>query len=157
MMTAVREWLVAVVAASLLISLSQSLIPEGTIRRAAAMTGGLILLVTMLQPLVGLTGGRIRLDFGALTEEIDARQEELQQSSAEELKRIIEDKAQAYISDKARTLGLACTAQVTARMGEDGVPVPYEAVLYGTPSAQLSDAVQQELGIPKERQIWEKK
>ena len=53
MMEAVREWLTSLVLVSLLLSVAQSLIPEGTLRRAASFTGGLILLFALLRPVLG--------------------------------------------------------------------------------------------------------
>ena len=48
MMAAVREWLVSLVAVSLFLSLAQSLIPEGTLRKISSFAGGLLLLAALL-------------------------------------------------------------------------------------------------------------
>ena len=48
MMEAVRAWLTSVVLVSVLLSAAQSLIPPGTVRKAAGFTGGLILLLVLL-------------------------------------------------------------------------------------------------------------
>ena len=47
MMEAVRAWLTSVVLVSVLLSAAQSLIPPGTVRKAAGFTGGLILLLVL--------------------------------------------------------------------------------------------------------------
>ena len=77
MMEAVRTWLTAVVLVSLLLSVAQSLIPEGTLRRAASFTGGLILLFALLRPVLGADLERLELDFDGYQAEIADRQEEL--------------------------------------------------------------------------------
>ena len=47
MIAAVREWLTSVVAVTLLLTVAQTLIPEGNIRKIAAFTGGLALLAAL--------------------------------------------------------------------------------------------------------------
>ena len=49
-MTAVREWLTAVVTVTLLLSVVQTLVPEGSLRKIAGFTGGLLLLAVLLRP-----------------------------------------------------------------------------------------------------------
>ena len=51
-MGALREWLTSLVAVSMLLSVAQTLVPEGSIRKIASFTGGLILLVVLLRPLL---------------------------------------------------------------------------------------------------------
>ena len=63
MIEAVRSWLIAVAAAAFLVSLSQSLIPEGTVRKIASFTGGLILLLVMVKPLLGADFERLDLRY----------------------------------------------------------------------------------------------
>ena len=53
MIGAVRVWLTSIVMVTLLLSVAQTLIPEGTIRKIAGFTGGLILLVALLRPVLG--------------------------------------------------------------------------------------------------------
>lgn len=54
MMEAVRAWLTSVVLVSVLLSAAQSLIPPGTVRKAAGFTGGLILLLVLLRPVLSM-------------------------------------------------------------------------------------------------------
>ena len=49
-MTAAREWLTAVVTVTLLLSVVQTLVPEGSLRKIAGFTGGLLLLAVLLRP-----------------------------------------------------------------------------------------------------------
>ena len=41
-MGAVREWLTALVAVTLLLTAAQALVPEGTLRRLSGLIGGLV-------------------------------------------------------------------------------------------------------------------
>jgi stage III sporulation protein AF len=154
MIASVRNWLTAVVAVSVLVSAVQSLIPEGTIRKIASLTGGLLLIIVMLQPLTKLQLGQLRLDYGSYSDAIEERQAELQEERDQELAELIAERTEAYISDKAETLGFSCTAEVKTAPGSDGVPCPYSVTVSCAPSAELADYMAEELGIPKERQIF---
>ena len=57
MMAAVREWLETVVLVTMLLALVESMIPEGAIRRIAGFTGGVILLIALLRPLLSEEAG----------------------------------------------------------------------------------------------------
>ena len=140
MIGAVREWLAAVVAVSLLLAAVQSLVPEGNLKRIASFTGGLLLLLVLLQPLEDLTGSLAAPDFGKYSRTVQDRQAELEQA--------------AYIWDKAAELGLSVTVRVETAAGEAGVPLPWSAEVTGPWSQELSAYMERELGIPQERQVW---
>ncbi|MCI2056686.1 MAG: stage III sporulation protein AF [Oscillibacter sp.] len=154
MMEKVRVWLTAVVAVSILITLAQSLIPEGTLRKIASMTGGLLLLIVLLLPVKGLDVGDLKLDYGDYEEKIAARQEELQSDTQEELSKLIAEKTEAYIKDEAAALGIDCTPVVTTKNDADGTPCPYSVELDCALDARLQEDLSKNLGIPKERQVY---
>ena len=120
MIGAVRVWLTSIVMVTLLLSVAQTLIPEGTIRKIAGFTGGLILLVALLRPVLGADLERLHLDLGDYERAIEERQEELASAGNAELKALIESQTAAYISDKANALGLEVTVRVEAEAGADG-------------------------------------
>ena len=153
-MGALREWLTSLVAVSMLLSVAQTLVPEGSIRKIASFTGGLILLVVLLRPVLGADLSRLDLHLEDYERAIEERQEELGAAGEAELAGIIEERTAAYISDKADTLGLAVKVQVETRPGADGVPVPWSAELWGQRSPALAAYMEEELGIPGERQVW---
>ena len=153
-MGAVREGLTALVAVTLLLTAAQALVPEGTLRRLSGLIGGLILLVTVLRPLLGVDLERLDLGLEDYEDAIQERQAELEAAGKSQLTGIIEDRTAAYISDKADALGIAVTVRVTARPGPDGVPLPWQAELTGPRSPELAACMDRELGIPPERQVW---
>ena len=51
MMEHVRQWLSSIVVVSLLLSVVQSLVPKGSLRRVASFLSGLVLLAVLLEPL----------------------------------------------------------------------------------------------------------
>ena len=72
-----RAWLTSVVLVSVLLSAAQSLIPPGTVRKAAGFTGGLILLLVLLRPVLGADLEHLELDFDHYQAAVEERQEEL--------------------------------------------------------------------------------
>ena len=105
MMEAVRVWLTSVVLVSVLLSAAQSLIPPGTVRKAAGFTGGLILLLVLLRPVLGADLDRLALDFSDYQTAVEERQAELADTQTEAMASIIAEQTEAYILDKAGELG----------------------------------------------------
>ena len=147
MMEAVRAWLTSVVLVSVLLSAAQSLIPPGTVRKAAGFTGGLILLLVLLRPVLGADLEHLELDFDHYQAAVEERQEELADTQTEAMASIIAEQTEAYILDKAGEL-------VETRTEGNGIPVPWSAELTGSWSQALASALETELGIPAERQVW---
>jgi len=153
-MGALREWLTSVVVVSVLLAVVQTLIPEGTVRKIGAFTGGLILLVMLLQPLLGVDFEDLELRLDHSREAVEQRQQELEQAGEREVAELIERQTAAYIWDKADALGLDLSAEVRVERGPEGIPLPVSATLTGTYSEALSVYLERELGIPRERQVW---
>lgn len=154
MIGAVRSWLTSIAAVTLMLTVVQTLVPEGTIKKIAGFTGGLLLLAALLQPVLKTDLGRLRLDFSDYEEAIETRAAELDAAGKEELSALIAGRTAAYISDKADALGTPVAVRVETRPGEDGVPLPWSAELEGPRSQALAAWVEGELGIPAERQVW---
>lgn len=154
MMAALREWLTAVLATAVLLSLTERLAPEGSLRKITSLVGGMILLVVLTRPLTGLQAGDLRLDYGDRSAAVELRRQELQAENDKTLAELIARETEAYISDKAAEWGLECQAAVTVAPNEDGVPVPWSAELSCGPSERLAAELEQSLGIPRERQVF---
>ena len=154
MIGALLEWLTSIVVVTLLLSVAQTLVPEGSIRRVASFVGGLILLAVLLRPVLGTDLERLRLDLDGYEQALQEARQELSSSGETELTERIEERTAAYISDKADALGLEVTVRVETDLGDDGVPVPSAAEVTGPYSRELADFMTRELGIPAERQVW---
>ena len=124
MLELIRHWLVGITCAAMLVALAESLIPAGSIRRIARLTGGLVLLAAILNPL-------LKLDTTALTRalteyklELSAYSADLEEENEILMKDIIEEQSGAYIQDKAAALGdedvKQAAADVEKALGSDG-------------------------------------
>lgn len=154
MIEELRTWFFAVTAVSLLTSMAQTLVPEGTLRRIAAFVGGTLLLVVLVRPMGQLSFAALSAERGDLSAQIEQEERALRRQSGQALCACIEERTAAYIEDKAAALGIVCTAKVTARQTADGVYLPDSAVLSCPPSERLSAYMADELGIPRERQVY---
>ena len=154
MMGALREWLTAVVTVTMLLSVAQMLMPEGTIRKIGSFTGGLLLIAVLLQPVLKDRLGELELDLEDYAETIQNRQSELESAQSDALQAGIEKRVASYISDKAAELGLTVQVRVKTELRDDGVPMPVQAEIEGPWSTELSDYMTETLGISRERQVW---
>lgn len=154
MIAAVREWLVSVVCAAMLIAVAENTAPAGNLRKITSVTGGLILLIVLVRPLIGVDFESLFADYDICAREVELRQEELEEDYIRQVRLLIEQRIAAYISDKAEVMGAACCAKVECRISENGLPVPYRVIVHGTAPQELKNWIRQELDIPEERQVY---
>ena len=154
MMESLRTWLSSIVAVTLLIAMAESLVPEVTLRRVAGFTGGLVLLLALVRPV--LAGGLpdLTLETEKWTAAIEEEQASLSRQGEDALAALIAERTASYIWDKGAALGLEVKANVETRTGEAGLPVPQRVELEGPYSKELADYITHELNIPPERQVW---
>jgi len=158
-MELIRSWILTVTVSAMLIALAEGLMPQGTVKRVAKLTGGLVLMLGILQPLVQMDYDELFIVANGLGEIAVESQEEQEMRNSEAMKTIIEKELSAYALDKAQTLGLGCTVSITCQLGENNVPYPDRAVIGGlSGEAQkqtMMRLLREELGIPDARQIYE--
>ena len=154
MIEMISQWLRGVVITSLLVSVLVTLVPDGTFRRVARLTGGLIFLLVVLRGMEHVDVSALSVDFESYRGEIEERREEFEKEKESSLLQSIEEKAEAYISDKARSLGVDVTAQVQAAVDENGGYTLAGVHLSGEYSAELADWIGETLGLSGEKQEW---
>ena len=142
-----RSWLLSVTACAVLVSIVQQLTDGGTMKKIVRFVGG------MVRPLLSLTFDLPELDGGHYREAVEALKETLNAEQDSALGDSIAAQTQAYIEDKASSLGLSVRAEVQTAL-RDGVPFPDSVTLYGENSAALGAYIVQELGIAEENQLW---
>ena len=153
MIDSAREWITSIVMVTMFLSVAQTVLPDGKIRKVFSFSGGLVLMVALLQPILELKPGEVELRIERYENEIWERQEELEQVVGAEWEMLIEQEIAAYILDKADALGVDVSVQVQAETGTGEIPVLL-AELTGQPSETLTEYLEEELGIPRERQVW---
>lgn len=156
-MEAIGRYIVSISAAAILCGILKSIFPsKGTNAAILRLVTGIFLSLVTIQPLV-------KIDLTALPVIADDHLAQAQAVSAQGLSLaqdtmgdIIKAQAEAYILDKARKLNADLTVEVI--LNDENPPVPVSVHLSGkiSPSAKgrLETMIQQDLGIPKEDQIW---
>ena len=147
-MELLREWIMSLVAVSLLSALVRSLVGSGSLRRAADFICALALLAALLRPLPGIRWEELLPDADAYAARAERMQLQLERQQESDLASGIAERTAAYISDKA-----GCAVRVETKM-ENGVPLPWRAELERDYERELSAWISETVGIPKERQAW---
>lgn len=155
-MDAVRMWLLGVTVTSFLLSLAETLVTQEGVRRVLRLSGGMLLILVMVRPLLGLVGEVPAFSFSQYAEEAAALEENFEQRQEETLSALIAEETAAYISDKAEEMGISCGVTVAVGV-EDGVPLPKAVEMTIPYHAGLSQWLERELKIGEEKQVWQEK
>ena len=143
MMEVVRGYLLRLTAGAFLSAGLLALIPKGTSKKAAAVLCGLVMLLLALTPLA-------QLDYDALSEAISRLELEKEEArtgieirNQELVARIISGRVQAYILDKAASLGLTVTVELEMET-RAATPYPKAVTIHGeaTPALALTPLAQ---------------
>ena len=154
MIAALRGWLTSVIYTAMVISVAESMVPSGGMKKVVSFTGGLLLLVMLVKPLGNVDAGFLQMPYDHYIRSVEIRRAELEKKHLLEMEEIIEQRTAAYISDKAKRLGLDCQVTVRCEAGEEGVPYPDSVTIYGAVSEELEEWIVEEIGIPTERQVF---
>lgn len=154
MMDAFRIWLIGLMAVSLILTVLSTLLPEGSIKKIAGVTGGLVLLLTILRGVSRLDLSGLRLSYDDCAQEIDRQMESYRLQSSRDMESLIQVRCGAYISEQAQTLGLSCSPRVETEWTEENIPVPVAVTMDIPYHAKLSELISENLGIDAENQKW---
>lgn len=156
-MDGIREYIVSVCAAAILCACVKSIIGEkGPTARIVKLVCGLFLAFTVIRPVA-----QIRItDFALMTADFQQEAEAAvgtgEEFVRESLADIIKEETEAYILDKAKAL--AADIQIEVTVSHDSQPIPKSVCITGKLSpyakVQLQKILEDDLGIPKEGQLW---
>ena len=160
MMDSVRNWILGVVAVGLLVSLCQSLTPEGKTQRVSRFCGGLLLFLAVVTPIVQWDITGTLQGFQDYCESLTASEEEVAQAGNTVLKEQVRQRTQQYLQAHAQQLGVEVTVQVTCKT-QEGIPVPDAVTVTGTlTNAQrqkLTQCIQDGFGLTEEQITYQTK
>lgn len=158
-MDLLRNWLIGIVAAAMLVSVLDTLLPKGGAGKIAKLAGGLVLLLAVVQPLLQLSEEDIGAGWEGYKEELSQYSSDLEVAEENLMEGLIAQQSATYIQDKAMTMGITCTAQVETYPDEDGTLLPYAIVITGDltqgEQEQLTQIIATDLAIPAERQSYQ--
>ena len=151
-----REYLLALTTAAILGSMLQSLLPKGSVRRAALFAGGLVMILAVMSPLTEVKENTLSHIIAHIHVEQEAMETGIRTENREILSSIIKERTEAYIWDKAEEIGLSL--QVDVKLDESEYPIPVGVVLIGKFSPEqrrlLTAVIETDLGIQEDSQEW---
>ena len=155
-----RNYLLSIVAVALLSGILLSLTPTGPVRRTLRFICGLVLLLAALGPVAKLDMERLAGSLSELRLRAEERVEEAEDGSMELMTALIKEKTEAYIWDKAASLGMT-PVRVEAEIGtEGGYPCPRSVAITASCTAaqrrRLTELIERELAVPSSEQEWSK-
>lgn len=154
MIAGFSTWLMGILAASLVLSLLEAVTPHGAIKGVMKLTGGVVILLVLLQPLTTFRLEELEWRYQLQEETLEQQIMRYRDGYLGEMEIIIAQKTAAYISDKAAQLGICCCAEVETEL-RNTVPVPVAVRLDVPRENSLSQWIENELGISREQQYWE--
>ena len=155
----VRNWLMGITCAAMVLALAESLAPEGSVKRICRLAGGLVLMLAAIGPVIKLEA----VDLEGITDRYQASVREYREKLEAEndflYESIIAENTAAYILDKAKELEITCQVSVTVAWTQDGVPQPHSVRITGDLTqqqrSQLGQILEKDLGIPVSLQYYE--
>lgn len=157
-MTWLRQYLLCVTSAAIICSLIKTVIAsEGAPSTLIKTIAGLFLTISVLAPWKQFDLGYIMNFSQEFSDEANTAAAVGVSLAHEETREIIKEQAEAYILNQAALLGLTLQVNVSLSQSELSVPDSVQLIGNASPYAKekLSQIISQDLGIPKEQQIWQ--
>lgn len=155
-MTAVRDYALGIGIAAIICGITMCFGEKSSLAPLLKLICGLVLAFSAVSPLLSLFEGdwdRLGIRIETDAEKTAAAGEKLASESRREL---IKQNTEAYIKCRASDLGCRVAAAVT--LSDKEPPVPISVRLTGSASPyiqkQLNWALQKQLGIPREKILW---
>jgi len=156
-MEQIRQYLLSITASAVICSIILGIqSKKSTYSSIIRMLCGLFMAITMIAPLLKVRISDYSAYFGSLQIEAEDMAAVGKQLADSEAMGIIKRNTEAYIVDKATSMGIAVHVEVT--LAEYGTPYPCAVQIQGAASPyvkrQLQHWMKEALGIPEENQIW---
>ena len=153
------EWVRAIAGAALICAAATALTPKGKVKNVLKLLCGIVLIIAMINPILKQDFPNMSMDMSDYRKKADEIIGESKEKEASISRTIIEDKLETYILDKAKSLNAPLqSVEVTVKWGDEGCWYPYEVSLKADiPEREknlVSNSIEAELGVPKEKQYW---
>ncbi len=150
MMEGVRAWILSVLAAALLLSMLESAMPDGPVRKVGRLAVGLALFLVILRPALSGLPDWVGASWQEEVQAASAYPDDLEQANEIYLETVMSQRAAEYIVTQAALLGADVEAAVACAWSE-GLPLPASAEITGSVpdgvQTQLVEIIETDLGI----------
>lgn len=156
-MDKISQYLLSVIAATIICGLVNSLLEKNkTMASVSKLLTGLVLLLTMLRPLIHINVTNIFAFSQSMHADAQEMIENAQSVSAEKQAEIIKSKTEQYIIENANALGADVTVRVELDSTDHNIPcaVKINGMVSPYVKTKLAQKIADDLGIPREAQIW---
>lgn len=158
MTEAIRNYLLSIVAVSLLAGIFSALVPRGSVHRTVTFLCGLAVILVTLGPIVQIDFDQIAQAMTQARVQAEEASEGVAIDNEELMSELIKEKAEAYIWDKAVSYGIV-PSEITVEVNTEGdYPYPYSVEIRGTftsdQQVRLTRDLEENLAIPSQRQEW---
>ena len=153
-MTILKNWLVGVMIACAFLSVCYAVLPKGKFRTVARCSGGLVLLLVLVQPLEQADWSELLHTYDNWQMKLDLENEKYSEQQKAELTALIAEKTAAYIEEKAASLGVVCHARIDCEE-RDGIPFPTAVTMDIPYDKRIEALIREELDIQAESQYWQ--
>ncbi len=156
-MDGIRQYLLSVMTAALISAVAVKLMgTKGIYSATVKLLAGLFLSITIISPLVKMQSLNLNNYFGQLESDASNAVTGGEFLASEAMASIIKDRVSAYILDKASDFDLQLDVEVTLTNSDP--PAIDTIMLQGTVSpyarGQIERIIAEDIGVPKERQLW---
>lgn len=140
-MTFIKQWILGVIAASMLMALADMLMPDGPVKKAGKLICAMVVLLAVIKPFAVLDLSAITVFAGNRVNQHLASQADLENTRQENLKQVIESSCGAYIVDKAKGYGVECQANVLCQRDSEGTFIPAYVTVSGQMQQQQMETI----------------
>ena len=156
-MSGIKAYVFRIVIAAIVCGIASSLLKEKTASgKIVNLLCGIIMAITILSPVVSISFKKITSYYSSISYDAAQYVNDGKMAAQESIADIIKSQTEAYILDKANSLGLQISVEV--ELDDSNNSVPCGAVITGAVSpyakGSLEAYMQEQLGIPKENQQW---
>lgn len=153
----IKSYILSIVASAIICAVARSLLTDKTSGgKIVKLIGNLLMTVTILAPLVNISFRNITNYLDDITLQANQYAENGADMAQDSVAGIIKSKSEAYILDKANSMGLEIGVEV--ELDDSSNTFPGGVIITGTlsPYAKqvLGAYMEDMLGIPKENQKW---
>lgn len=152
-----KSYILSIVVAAIVCAIVRGLLDEKTTAgQMGRLLCGIFMAITMIAPISNISFENISGYFRDLTLEANQYAQSGKIAASDSMKSIIMSQTEAYILDKADSLGLKVSVEV--ELGDQENMIPNSVLITGkiSPYAKevLSEYIEDTLGIAKENQKW---
>ena len=154
----IRDWLMGIIALSILCAAADSLMPEGAVGKVGKLVCTMALLLGMLRPVGALKEMDLAQYLRDYSDMVEQTSLELERKTAVTQKTVIEEQCAAYSADKAAELGVVCRVEVECEPTPEGIWLPARVALSGRFSdveqSRMTQFLQRQFGVEVEGQSY---